>query len=204
MDGDWADWEYLAPEGTNTFQSQTTFILPLGNDTVIYMGDRWDSDNLMRSSYIWLPLQISDTDVSLEWYESWTLDIDSGEWGPSPDHETYEAEDATLSDDAESYDCDECSEGSAVGKLGTVQFDWTGSTSERGTVVITHINDGDDQLWANVTCNGAVQTIAFLPTGDEDTGNSTVQCDLVESNTLIITGEDDQAADIDNISVPSE
>ncbi|KAG8685454.1 hypothetical protein FRC08_013102, partial [Ceratobasidium sp. 394] len=51
LSGPWSPWKKFAPDGTLTFRSQVNFILPLGEDKFIYMGDRWDGSNLMRSTY---------------------------------------------------------------------------------------------------------------------------------------------------------
>ncbi|KAM0096683.1 hypothetical protein ACP6JE_008821 [Aspergillus fumigatus] len=76
LSGPWSSWANFAPSGSNTFNSQTTFILGVG-DTVMYyhpshpvqpityMGDRWVPSNLMASTYIWLPLTISGTTATL-------------------------------------------------------------------------------------------------------------------------------------------
>ncbi|MEO5891530.1 MAG: glycoside hydrolase family 43 protein [Ferruginibacter sp.] len=43
-----------------TFQSQSTFILPVPNNTelFIFMADRWNKSNLPDSRYVWLPLKM--------------------------------------------------------------------------------------------------------------------------------------------------
>ncbi|MFF2060431.1 discoidin domain-containing protein [Streptomyces sp. NPDC058200] len=57
-------WTGLQPVGDNTtYGSQPTKILNIGTDskpTYVYMGDRWRSDLLMKSTYVWLPLKIDD------------------------------------------------------------------------------------------------------------------------------------------------
>ena len=38
------------------------------------MGDRWNSDNLGDSRYIWLPVLFDDEGkMSISWQDSWTL-----------------------------------------------------------------------------------------------------------------------------------
>jgi beta-xylosidase len=56
-----------------TFQSQSTFIIPVQGrkNTYIYMGDRWNADNLGDSRYIWLPLTFENNKPQLKWFESW-------------------------------------------------------------------------------------------------------------------------------------
>jgi hypothetical protein len=48
------------------------------------MGDRWAPKDLVNSSYIWLPLTISEKLVSMEWHDRWTLNAAAGTWAPSP------------------------------------------------------------------------------------------------------------------------
>jgi hypothetical protein len=79
---DEAKWISLGnPTGSSTtFNSQSTFVLPFpstkspGTFFYIYMGDRWDYPNLLDASYIWLPYTFnSDTNVTLEWKDEWSL-----------------------------------------------------------------------------------------------------------------------------------
>jgi hypothetical protein len=81
--GTWSALHDFAPSGTNTYSSQTTWIEAVagtGGTTYIYMGDRWDSGDLAASTYIWLPLTISGTTVSMPWYNRWTLNVEAGTW----------------------------------------------------------------------------------------------------------------------------
>jgi hypothetical protein len=85
MAGPWAAWKSFAPSGTNTCNSQTTFILPVtgsSGTTYVFLGDRWNSGNLTDSRYIWLPLTIKGTTVSMTCATSWTLDVAAGTWSP--------------------------------------------------------------------------------------------------------------------------
>lgn len=57
-----------------TFSSQSTCIFAADDGTVIYMGDRWNSDNLSDSRYVWLPLSFDGKGgMSLEWQDEWEL-----------------------------------------------------------------------------------------------------------------------------------
>jgi hypothetical protein len=83
MAGPWSAWKSFAPSGTNTCNSQVTFILPVvGSSGTAYMflGDRWNSNNLTDSRYIWQPLTIKGTTVSMTCATSWTLDAAAGTW----------------------------------------------------------------------------------------------------------------------------
>lgn len=60
-------------EGANTtFDSQSTFVYPLGGDRFLYMGDRWKPDDLADSRYVWLPFTMkSDGTFQVEWRDAW-------------------------------------------------------------------------------------------------------------------------------------
>jgi hypothetical protein len=79
----WATWKLFAPKGSKTFNSQTTFVLPVVGSaatTYVFMGDRWQSASLGTSPYIWLPLTVSGTKVSLAWHAKWYIDTVTGLW----------------------------------------------------------------------------------------------------------------------------
>ncbi len=85
MAGPWGTWKSFAPAGTNTCNSQTTFILPVAGTattTYVFLGDRWNSGNLSDSRYIWQPLTIKGTTVSMTCATSWSLDVTTGNVGP--------------------------------------------------------------------------------------------------------------------------
>jgi beta-xylosidase len=81
--GPWSALVAFAPAGTHTFNSQTTFVLPVTGKsgmTYVYMGDRWAPKDLANSSYIWLPLKIAGKSVSMAWHERWSLNAAAGTW----------------------------------------------------------------------------------------------------------------------------
>jgi hypothetical protein len=85
MAGPWGTWRSFAPSGTNTCNSQTTFIFPVtgrSGTTYVFLGDRWNSNNLADSRYIWQPLTINGTTVSMTCPTSWNLDVSAGTWSP--------------------------------------------------------------------------------------------------------------------------
>ena len=66
--------------GTNastTFGGQSTFVLPIDakNGKFIFMADKWNSSNLISSTYIWLPLTMNNNKPVITWYDSWDLSI---------------------------------------------------------------------------------------------------------------------------------
>jgi hypothetical protein len=79
--GTWSAWRSFAPSGTNTCNSQTTTILPVtGSSTTsyVFLGDRWNPGNLADSRYVWLPLSVSGTTVSMSCQASWSIDTATG------------------------------------------------------------------------------------------------------------------------------
>ncbi len=58
-----------------TFFAQSTFVLPVAGkkDAFIFMADRWNSENLRDSQYVWLPVRFTDGGIRLEWLDSWDL-----------------------------------------------------------------------------------------------------------------------------------
>lgn len=80
--GPWSGFKDIAPPLTKTYDSQTAFILPvMGSKTTsyIYLGDRWKSENLTDSRYIWLPLTIKDGTMSVTPDRPWMIDAATGE-----------------------------------------------------------------------------------------------------------------------------
>ena len=82
LSGPWTSRGNLAPSGKHTWDSQTTFVLPVvGSSTTTYMfmGDRWNASNLGASTYVWQPLVVSGTALSMPTYHaSWTIDTGTG------------------------------------------------------------------------------------------------------------------------------
>lgn len=77
LSGPWSSWNTFARVGSKTYQSQTSFVLPVG-DNFMYMGDRWVSSNLMASTYIWLPLKVDGKNVTMDDMVNWVMDASSG------------------------------------------------------------------------------------------------------------------------------
>ncbi|WP_289660159.1 family 43 glycosylhydrolase [Flavobacterium panacagri] len=81
--GPWESRGLIAPEGTLTWNSQSTFVLPVkGTKTTsyIFMGDRWSFPKQASSAtYVWQPLTISGTSLKIpEYQESWQIDLQTG------------------------------------------------------------------------------------------------------------------------------
>ena len=61
-----------------TFDSQSTCIFAIDENEYIYMGDRWFSDRLAESQYIWLPITFDEEGgMQLAYHEEWTLSGDA-------------------------------------------------------------------------------------------------------------------------------
>jgi hypothetical protein len=81
--GPWTKKGFFAPQGTLTWNSQTTFVLPIQGTketTYMFMGDRWSfPKQASAATYVWQPLTISGYNISLpEFKEAWTIDQKTG------------------------------------------------------------------------------------------------------------------------------
>lgn len=79
IEGPWERQGLFCPQGTLTYNSQSTFVFPLkrGNDTIpMYMGDRWSYPHqASAATYVWLPLQVEGKKISIPAYwASWNVD----------------------------------------------------------------------------------------------------------------------------------
>lgn len=76
--GPWTEFPNpcIGSNADKTFQSQGTFILPVAGkkNAYIYMGDRWNKNNLQKSLYVWLPIQFKNGLPVLQWMDEWSLD----------------------------------------------------------------------------------------------------------------------------------
>ncbi|PMC37316.1 hypothetical protein CJ195_11170 [Bacillus sp. UMB0899] len=67
----------VGDNASTTFGSQSTYVIPVDpeNGKFIYMGDRWNKNDLTNSRYVWLPIEFGDEDeIILQWYDEWKLD----------------------------------------------------------------------------------------------------------------------------------
>lgn len=209
LSGPWSEWTSFADVGSNTYNSQTSFILPFGNSP-IYLGDRWEAENLLRSTYVWLPLEITGTTVRMADRGGWVPNVESNTWNNAPPSYAIEGTAAALSGGAKVVNCSGCTNGKAVGWVGgpsdgTLTFSGVNGTGSRTTIRFSYVNGDQGERLATVTTNGKSQTVAFLPTQDGQTvGNSSVNCDLSagNDNIIVVAGIDGgYGPDIDYISV---
>ena len=72
IEGPWTKQGLFCPEGTLTYNSQSTFVFPLkrGNDTIpMFMGDRWSYPHqASAATYVWMPMQVNGTKLSIPEY----------------------------------------------------------------------------------------------------------------------------------------
>lgn len=80
LEGPWTFQGLFAPQGSLTWNSQTTFVFPIINkkDTLLmFMGDRWSFPKQgSAASYVWQPIQKDTGKVFLpNYYENWKIDV---------------------------------------------------------------------------------------------------------------------------------
>jgi hypothetical protein len=82
LGGPWTSRGNLAPSGTHTWNSQTTYVLPVqgsSTTTYVFLGDRWNASDLGSSTYVWQPLVVSGTSLSMPAFRaSWSIDTSTG------------------------------------------------------------------------------------------------------------------------------
>ncbi|TDZ13346.1 hypothetical protein C8035_v004418 [Colletotrichum spinosum] len=210
LSGPWSNWTEFAPVGSNTFSSQVSYVLPLGADKAVYMGDRWHSTNLAASTYIWLPLAFDGTTVTLDWHDSWTVDVAAGTWSEAKPTIQLEGEAADLANGARVVGCGQCSGAEAAGYLGgdedgSAVFSFESGAADRVTLIVKHKNGDTGSRHAAVTVNDEEQGVAFLSTNhhSDRAGSSTVHVDLkAGANTVRFSGSEGWGPDVDQLIVP--
>lgn len=73
-------WEYkgdpmVGAGADKTFGGQSTYVLPIAGkqDRFIFIADQWNPKNLIDSRYVFLPVQLNNGQVTVEWKENWKL-----------------------------------------------------------------------------------------------------------------------------------
>ncbi|KFY24570.1 hypothetical protein V493_05154 [Pseudogymnoascus sp. VKM F-4281 (FW-2241)] len=213
LSGPWATWKKFADSGSNTYSSQTTAVVSI-NGVVMYMGDRWVSSNLMRSTYVWLPLTISGTTASMSNRVNWVINPSAGTWsgGPSETSPEAEASSNTIASGAKVITCSGCSGSKSVGYIGgssggTLTFPSISSTSSTMTTIRIHYENGNkSQRYGNVIVNGVSNIVAFLPSPDGNTpATSVLTVPLNSGSANVIKFEaynGGYVADVDRLMVP--
>lgn len=88
LKGPWVKRGIFCPEGTLTWNSQTTFVLPISGSkdtTYMFMGDRWSyPKQASAANYVWQPLVISGTSLSIPGYQpAWKINTATGKVTPA-------------------------------------------------------------------------------------------------------------------------
>lgn len=89
LKGPWEKRGFFAPEGSLTWNSQTTFVLPISGSketTYMFMGDRWAHPRQnSAATYVWQPLRFDTLGaISLPAFEQgWRPDTKTGSWSPA-------------------------------------------------------------------------------------------------------------------------
>ncbi|MBD8548943.1 family 43 glycosylhydrolase, partial [Sphingomonas sp. CFBP 8760] len=88
LSGPWTRRGSIAPEGTLTWNSQTTFVLPVEGDrgtTYMFMGDRWSYPRqASAATYVWQPLVVEGDKLAMPVYrDAWRIDLVRGTVAPT-------------------------------------------------------------------------------------------------------------------------
>ena len=91
LKGPWTRRDFFAPAGTLTWNSQTTFVLPIEGSketAYIFMGDRWSfPKQASAATYVWQPLTVSGFSLSIPNYlEAWRINTSTGIASPVEIH----------------------------------------------------------------------------------------------------------------------
>ncbi|KAK3942029.1 glycoside hydrolase family 43 protein [Diplogelasinospora grovesii] len=214
----WSAWATFAEPKSNTYTSQTAYILDYGNGNIMYLGDRWVSKNLQASTYVWLPLLFSgDGKVSMKNHASWVPNVGGGSWEGRGNYTTYIGTNGKYSGGAKDVSCGACAGGKAAGYVGGSDQGTVTMTGIRGsgdttgaatttTVQIRYVNADSKPRYAGVTVNGGqVMKVAFEPTSG-DTSVSILNVVLRSGeNTVTIGGIDGGwGPDVDRLLVPTQ
>jgi len=83
LKGPWAKQGFFAPAGTLTWNSQTTFVLPIeGSEetTFVFMGDRWSfPKQASAATYVWQPIIVSGNKLSIpSFQQAWQINLVTG------------------------------------------------------------------------------------------------------------------------------
>ncbi|PJJ10795.1 glycosyl hydrolase family 43 [Flavobacterium sp. 1] len=85
LKGPWKSHENFAPKDSLTWNSQSTFVLPIvgtKDTTYLFGGDRWAFPRQKAAAtYVWQPLVVKGDSISLPDYkENWQINTTTGEW----------------------------------------------------------------------------------------------------------------------------
>lgn len=77
IEGPWHKGGLFCPEGTLTWNSQSSYVLPIINKndtTFMFMGDRWSYPHqASAATYVWMPIKTNGNKISIpEYWQSWS------------------------------------------------------------------------------------------------------------------------------------
>lgn len=83
LKGPWTKQGVFAPEGSLTWYSQVTFVLPIqgsSDTTYLFMGDRWSfPKQASAATYVWQPMVVSGRSLSIPAFrEAWRVNTETG------------------------------------------------------------------------------------------------------------------------------
>jgi hypothetical protein len=168
-------------------------------------------DNLKASTYVWLPLTISGTTVTMKNFVSWVPTSNFASWQNPPAETSYEGEKAVYGGKARNVDCSTCSNKLTAGYIGgpdkgTVTFNNIRSDIDGMTTIrIKFLNGDSSPRYANVRVNGdGGRRVAFLSArGDPASSTLNVNLRKGSSNTIVIEGiGNGYGPDVDRLMVP--
>jgi hypothetical protein len=81
-DSIWGPWKELGnpcagAEAEKTFLGQSAFVFAVAGKAggCVFMGDRWNKNNLPDSRYLWLPIEFVGEGLRIQWRDSWDLSV---------------------------------------------------------------------------------------------------------------------------------
>ncbi|KAI0705850.1 glycosyl hydrolase [Cytidiella melzeri] len=206
LSGPWSAQQDIAPAATRTWYSQNAFDLPLGSNA-IYMGDRWRSDVLGSSRYIWYPLDFSSGSPQIVHADVWTVNLSAGTYTVAQGT-TYEAESGTIGGTATLLTGSGFSGNTAVGYLGhggSVTLNNVHGTGGSHWIALYFANGDSTYRNVTVSVNGGPSVLVDQP----DSGGGQVVISVpvkvnLNNGANSITfgaGQSNYAADLDKIIV---
>jgi hypothetical protein len=92
--GPWENKGIFAPKNSLTWNSQTSFVLPIigtKDTTFMFMGDRWSfPKQASAATYVWQPINISGNSISIPTLrQGWLIDTKTGVVSASTDKENF-------------------------------------------------------------------------------------------------------------------
>lgn len=212
MSGPWTKTADIAPADLNTYNSQNTFELRIG-DTDIYIGDRWWETDLSQSRYVWQPFK----DNKIDYRPVWKIDVSSGAVS-SPEGKTYCVSEGTIggsNSQTAFQDCTNCPGGKILTYVGAdANLKLSGVQTPDGSagdvwVSVYYANPDSYPNWrfGTIQVGSGTPVEVVYPTGGSATGNlqdTPVKVTLAAgSNDITLAGKSDggYAADISHIVV---